>query len=791
MADEVVRLVQRWLNLNYNFGIEEDGYTGSITVNTLRKALQVELGFSASELDGSFGPATESAFNSMFPNGLHSETNPLQQNKKNIIYILRGGMYCRGIDGGNISFENDDCYKFTSSLELAIQKMKSQLGLQNPDSSIYAREMKAVLTTDAYTLIDSGDIKVREIQQALNRKYLGILKYYLPTNGLYERNTNMAIKKAIQSEIGVTVDGSWGNGTKNALPALTVGSNKTNLIYLLQYLLYLNGFDPNGFDGSFGNGAKNAVMNFQELMHLDVDGSVGPQTWFALVLSCGDTSRKANACDTRFEITPARAQTLKNNGYQVIGRYINGGSFKELREGELQVIFNAGLKVFFIFQENNRLISDFGYNNGYSAGLKASRYARKHHLPDNAIIYFAVDLDVYEDQIADYIIPFFKGICDALDDNFKVGIYGPRLVCQRVSDENLAISSFVANMSTGYSCNIGQKMPSNWCYDQFTEISNFNNDFDIDKVIYRGNIPAFNTTNEDSENDYTLSKNEEVFEYLMQIYNHANNYCKSLSTDEFSTSYINSLVLQYLREKSYNGAEWALVTGETLDSKWLNYINGKMSDNRFNEYIYINNLNKIGLIHMAVVTESNLINSSTRPNNNLTSAIKDLSGWAGDLLSFAAELDANKKSLTLNQIIDRLGTKESKSFDLEDFFQDIDAVNTYKALVEKPIYEVYREYYNTNSSRTRFTKFINYIRERGTLPSNISQDASDYDLLYHTAYQYLDRNAMDDSLLGSINATLQTALEVIFKHYDEEVWADLVAQAFATKLENLSKAEIS
>ncbi len=50
---------------------------------------------------------------------------------------------------------------------------------------------------------------------------------------------------------------------------------------------------------------------------------------------------------------------------------------------------------------------------------------------------------------------------------------------------------------------------------------------------------------------------------------------------------------------------------------------------------------------------------------------------------------------------------------------------------------------------------------------------------------------MDDSLLGSINATLQTALEVIFKHYDEEVWADLVAQAFATKLENLSKAEIS
>ncbi len=49
-----------------------------------------------------------------------------------------------------------------------------------------------------------------------------------------------------------------------------------------------------------------------------------------------------------------------------------------------------------------------------------------------------------------------------------------------------APSSFVCDMSSGFTCNIGQKMPENWAYDQFAEISVANSTFsgmDYDKCI--------------------------------------------------------------------------------------------------------------------------------------------------------------------------------------------------------------------------------------------------------------------------------------------------------------------
>lgn len=185
-----------------------------------------------------------------------------------------------------------------------------------------------MFTSDAYYLISNGDATTREIQQAINRKYSDMLDNYIATNGLYDRNMNTALIKMIQYEIGTDVDGGWGEGTMSSLPVLGPGSTRTNLVYILQYLLYLNGFDPNGFDGGFGNGVTTALKNFQSLMKLDVDGYCGRQAWSALVVSCGDTTRSANACDTRFEITRERARFLKENGYDIVGRYITGEALK-------------------------------------------------------------------------------------------------------------------------------------------------------------------------------------------------------------------------------------------------------------------------------------------------------------------------------------------------------------------------------------------------------------------------------------------------------------------------------
>lgn len=786
MADQKVLETQQWLNETYTLGLTEDGQTGYNTVRGLIKALQAELEITA---DGSFGVGTKNSFNSMFPNGISKDTEANSQKIRNIIRIINGGYWCRGIEA-----EYNDQFAFTIATENATKILKGQLGVDDSNGVVSGIELKAILTTDAYTL--QGDEKIREIQQALNQKYINILGFYIATNGIYERNTNTAIIKAIQSEIGVDVDGGWGNQTKNALPVLGPGSSRKNLVYLLQYLLYLNGFDPNGFDGGYGNGVTNAVKQFQTLYVLDADGYCGKQTWSALVVSCGDTSRSANACDTRFEITDTLAQTLKNNGFEVIGRYINGGSFKELREGELERIFAAGLKIFFIYQESNNSLEDFSYSKGYNAGIAASERARAHKLPVNSIIYFAVDLDVYAENIDTNIVPYFKGIKDSIDNNFKIGVYGPRKVCSELAQNNLTTSSFVSDMSYGYSCNIGNPIPSDWCYDQFYEISNYVEGFDLDKVIYRGNIPATENLNSD-EYTFVNENNNNVISFLETIYNCANDFINSsLNTTRptpltNNTITKNALVLQFLREPIYSGVAWASVV-EGLDSIWISYAKERITTNPLEQYIYINNTTKIGLIHFAIVMESNLINRYVRNESNFTDPFVDLAGWAGDLLQFASTLDEkiaieDRNSFTVDKLIEEIGNMSTVyGFDLEDLIQDIDAVNIYHKLLTKSINDAFEEYYKSNEQKLRFNQFYIELSNRNDLPNGITQTSSVYELLYAFAYQYLAKTT--DDIATCISSTAFST--ILYNNYDIDDWADKVANAFATKIAELVNLEI-
>lgn len=550
-----VKDAQKWLNDNFGSSvgwveIDADGVAGYNTMVAFVRALQILLRI---DVDGGFGNGTKQAYNNLFGDGL-SEINNADNNftVKMVISLVNLALLCR-IEVSN----TDDISVFSEATRQGITSTMSQLGIDNYTGGLRAREIKALFTSDAYYLISSGDATTREIQQAINRKYSDMLDNYIATNGIYDRNMNAAIIKIIQYEIGTDVDGGWGEGTMSSLPVLGPGSSRTNLVYILQYLLYLNGFDPNGFDGGFGNGVTTALKNFQELMKLDADGYCGRQAWSALVVSCGDTTRSANACDTCFEITSSRAQLLKNNGFEVVGRYLSGyideDRPKELQTGELNVIFDAGLKAFFIYQEVNRSLLDFGYSKGFNAGTKAGKYARKHYIPKNTVIYFAVDLDVYEEDIYTHIIPYFQGIRDSLSHDFRVGIYGPRLVCSKVSDANLAVSSFVADMSSGYSCNIGQKIPSNWCYDQFKEISNYNNELDIDKVTYSGKIEPCNRI-ETTEYDNNFSETINTCNRLEEIYNYCTQYCQEKGLNK-SVKEKNLLVLQFLREPIYDRPE--------------------------------------------------------------------------------------------------------------------------------------------------------------------------------------------------------------------------------------------
>ena len=62
-------------------------------------------------------------------------------------------------------------------------------------------------------------------------------------------------------------------------------------------------------------------------------------------------------------------------------------------------------------------------------------------------------------------------MAESYDNKYRIGVYGSRNICQKVCSLTKAESSFVADMSTGYSGNLGYSMPNNWAFEQFHEYS--------------------------------------------------------------------------------------------------------------------------------------------------------------------------------------------------------------------------------------------------------------------------------------------------------------------------------
>ncbi|WP_435002599.1 glycoside hydrolase domain-containing protein [Bacillus atrophaeus] len=476
--DEMVLQTQEWLNETYGGKhgyntVEENGKTGWQTIYGLTRALQIELGIS--EPADNFGPTTQKLFKPLKRQAPDSEPN-------NMNYILQGALWCKGFSPGGFTGV------FFEQTENAVKKFQKAAGLTTQDGVVTALIMKALLDMSAFRLVPGGNSRVRQIQQNLNRDYNDYIGL-MPCDGLYARDTNKALIYALQKEEGMSTsvaNGFFGNGTTNLCPTLTPGDSRTGFVLIVQYALYCNGksFDPGEFDGKYGVGVVSAVKAFQEFMCLPQTGYADMPTIKALLSSSGDTTRTASACDTATILTAETAQTLRNNGYKIVGRYLTGNvrtssglASKALTAKELSTIFDAGLRVFPIYQdggyESSYFVKDQGTRDAYSAASAARRLG----FPSGTTIYFAVDFDAYDYEVTDKIIPYFQEIKSAFAKmqtfstapKYEIGVYGPRNICIRTAEAELTKYSFVANMSTGFSGNLGYPMPDNWAFDQFYE----------------------------------------------------------------------------------------------------------------------------------------------------------------------------------------------------------------------------------------------------------------------------------------------------------------------------------
>ncbi|MEV7871021.1 glycoside hydrolase domain-containing protein, partial [Streptomyces sp. NPDC088124] len=474
MADEMVRLAQRFINTTYGNGatlgiakLDENGQTSWTVMYALTRALQYEMGISA--LSNNFGPGTLAAIAEKYGK-LDETTIP----SANFCRIIQSALYCKGYDGGEIDG------KYNDRVKAAVSKLKYDMGsyVTHGTDSLWPKEVKGLFNMDAYVTVNNGSSTIRLIQQWLNGQYLLRKDYYvIPCDGHHSRDVAKSLLLAIQYELGMAdgvANGVFGPGTQSGLKNHSLSTGDSGVwVQLFTAALTLNDA-ADSFSSTFLSPETTATRALQAFLKLPVTGRGDFQTWSSLLVSYGDQTRVGEACDGVTKVTPARAQALKDAGYKYIGRYLYNPSTtdlpeKEIQPGELETIKQYGLRCFPIYQTWARSVDYYSVPQGVTDCMNAAFKAEEHGFKPGSRIYFAVDYDAVDDEVTSHILPYFRSVkeqMERLGSPYKIGVYGPRNACSRISAGGYADASFVSNMSSGFSGNLGFAMPENWAFDQ-------------------------------------------------------------------------------------------------------------------------------------------------------------------------------------------------------------------------------------------------------------------------------------------------------------------------------------
>lgn len=500
--DQMVLKAQQFFNSQYGGGsklstapLEENGKTSWTVMYALTRALQFELGLTS--LSDSFGPTTLSTLAAKYPRVDQATGN------RNIIKILQAAMYCKGYNGSSISGQYD------STTQQAVVSAKTDMGVNGafPGAGVEPKVFKAMLTMDPYVLISGGSTGVRAVQRWLNGRYVKRGDFYvIPCEGVHSRNVAKSLFYAIQYELGMAdgiANGAFGPATRDGLRQRVVRVGASDIwANLFTAAMILNKRAVTF--GSFTPSVSSQVIEFQRFVKLPETGIGDYATWCSLLISYGDQSRAGQACDGVTKITPERATALKRAGYRIVGRYLTGSTSgalpeKRIQPGELETIRQNGLSCFPIYQTWSRSADYFSSDAGTRDAYDAIYWAKIHGFKDGTTIYFAVDYDAMDGEVTQYIIPHFEAIDRTIKSasRFNVGIYGPRNICQRVADAGFASLSFVSDMSSGFSGNLGYPLPSNWAFDQIqtTSVGSGSSFIEIDKNIASGRDGAQSSFN--------------------------------------------------------------------------------------------------------------------------------------------------------------------------------------------------------------------------------------------------------------------------------------------------------
>ncbi|WP_285773563.1 glycoside hydrolase domain-containing protein [Microtetraspora sp. NBRC 13810] len=627
--------------------------------------------------------------------------------------ILQHGLFCKGYWGG-LQDGNYDPQTITS-----VQTLKANMGL-GPNGYVQPKIFKAILTMDAYTLVTGGSEKVRSVQQWLNGRYTNRTSFFIiPSDGIFSRDVQKALYLAIQFELGMTDDqatGVFGPGTQAGLRSHPLSTGSSGIwVQLFSAAAVFNGkakflgsdgykYEEASFSTAFNSALSGYVSAFQSFSELPVTGNVDFATWCQALVSTGDPNRPGTAADCITTVTDARAAALRAAEYKIVGRYLDERSSstplnKQIQPGELDTIFRNGLSVFPISQYYGGEVGYFTYTQGYADALGAHAAAVRYGFDAGTVIYFAVDYDATQLEIESHIIPYFRGVVAGLlsqGKRYVHGVYGSRNVCIEVTKFTYSRWSFVSGMSTGFSGNMGFPLPENWSFNQIQTIrvGAGGGAIEIDKNIHK----AGTDYGVSSVNNPSSSLNAFIA-YIERIYGLALSYSSNRSPSQ--------LVVEFLRHEEYNNFEWQQLIGG-VDEGFVRHVKnaGIVMIRHVRDPFYGIDLN---VAHLGATCNGLYVSSPPAHPLSVISA-GDVTGWAGDLMTFYGEwrrdVDAYPSGHTY--CMEKLAkVSDAGTFKLRDLIEDADGHNLAKMLrAGTHIVEAMDVYYQNNGYLSRFGHFF-------------------------------------------------------------------------------------
>jgi hypothetical protein len=194
--------------------------------------------------------------------------------------------------------------------------------------------------------------------------------------------------------------------------------------------------------------------------------------------------------DSSSACTSSAIECLQSGGISFVGRYYSRTTHiegKKLTASEAQLISNAGLQLVTVYEDGPTSYSYFSASRGSEDAAGAVAQAAAVGQPAGSAIYFTVDYDAADDEIAGNITAYFEAIAAALD-GYQAGVYGSGAVCTAIMNAGLATYAWLAQ-STGWS---GYSEFTGWAIKQGAEGSVCGLDSDTDTA--RGDFGAFTLT---------------------------------------------------------------------------------------------------------------------------------------------------------------------------------------------------------------------------------------------------------------------------------------------------------